>query len=488
MKKRIVSVWFPRLHSDRVLRQRPVSGPFAITAHAQNTDRVLCLNHDASRAGLERGMSLSDAHALCPRLRVEPYDPHADQTFLNGLVRWARRYCPWVAPDTVDGLIMDITGSAHLLGGEEVMFDDMTRRLQHARLSVRIGIADTRGAAWALAHYNPSIAPIGETRAALRSLPVAALRITPDEDVTLQRLGLKTIGQLMDLPRSTLGQRFGASVLMRLDQAVGDQAEVVSPHAEPPIYATRLSFPEPIGLCSDVMAGLDRVLPTLCDKLRDHDVGARQVVLVCRRVDGQDQQVELRLARPLRDADRIKALFERGVDEIDAGFGIDQIRVIATQVEHLPVQQMTYATAQRHDGLHDLITRLGNRIGLENIRRFLPADSHIPERSYTVAPAAWTDPLGTWVTHVRRPIRMFPPEVIAANASTPPKHFRWRRLSLTTARATGPERIAPEWWLPDENWRSGVRDYWRIETRQGRRLWMFYTPQNPAWFVHGEFA
>src|SRR5210317_305138 len=168
MKKRIVSVWFPRLHSDRVLRQRPVSGPFAITAHAQNTDRVLCLNHDASRAGLERGMSLSDAHALCPRLRVEPYDPHTDQTFLNGLVQWARRYCPWVAPDTVDGLIMDITGSAHLLGGEEVMFDDMTRRLQHARLSVRIGIADTRGAAWALAHYNPSIAPIGETRAALR--------------------------------------------------------------------------------------------------------------------------------------------------------------------------------------------------------------------------------------------------------------------------------------------------------------------------------
>jgi len=205
-------------------------------------------------------------------------------------------------------------------------------------------------------------------------------------------------------------------------------------------------------------------------------------------VDLGHQQVELRLARPLRDADRIKALFERGVDEIDAGFGIDQIRVIATQVEHLPVQQMTYTTAQRHDGLHDLITRLGNRIGLENIRRFLPADSHIPERSYTVAPAAWTDPLGTWVTHVRRPIRMFPPEAIAANASTPPKHFRWRRLSLTTARATGPERIAPEWWLPDENWRSGVRDYWRIETRQGRRLWMFYTPQNPAWFVHGEFA
>ncbi len=61
-------------------------------------------------------------------------------------------------------------------------------------------------------------------------------------------------------------------------------------------------------------------------------------------------------------------------------------------------------------------------------------------------------------------------------------------MTFRVERATGPERIAPEWWLSDENWRSGVRDYWKVETKQGRRLWLFYTPQNPGWFVQGQFA
>jgi protein ImuB len=61
-------------------------------------------------------------------------------------------------------------------------------------------------------------------------------------------------------------------------------------------------------------------------------------------------------------------------------------------------------------------------------------------------------------------------------------------MALTTGRAIGPERICPEWWMEDEAWRSGLRDYWRVETQEGRRLWLFFTPQAPSWFVQGEFA
>ena len=150
---------------------------------------------------------------------------------------------------------------------------------------------------------------------------------------------------------------------MRLDQALGTHGETISPEAEAPVYATRLTFPEPIGLSSDVMAALERLLPALCAKLRDNQMGARTMLLICRRVDGQDQQVELRLARPLRDAARIQPLFERGVGTIDAGFGIDQLRLVATQVEHLAVEQIAHHNPRSQDGLHDLITRLGNRIG-----------------------------------------------------------------------------------------------------------------------------
>jgi len=152
------------------------------------------------------------------------------------------------------------------------------------------------------------------------------------------------------------------------------------------------------------------------------------------------------------------------------------------------VRQLSHVSSGRADRLDDLISRIGTRIGLENIQRFLPVDSHIPERGFTIAAAAWSEPGGPWAPPRPRPILLFPPEPLTATGTRPPERFRWRRMSLSTARATGPERIAPEWWLPDENWRGGVRDYWHVETRQGRRLWLFHTPQNPGWFVQGEFA
>jgi len=458
------------------------SRPFVLTHHEKNTDRIYCLNSAAEAQGLHRGMGFSDARAYCPDLVSQPADRVADARFLQLLARWSKRYCPWVGLDGADGLMLNIAGSAHLFGGEALMLDDMRHRIARAGLNGHIAVANTRGAAWALAHYRRG------PNEGIRDLPVAALRLDAKTDTALQRIGLRKISDLLGLPRATIARRFGPDVVLRLDQAMGAQDEAIAPISEAPHYGVRLTLPDPIGLVADVMMGTERLLVRLCSKLKEHDMGARRLQLTLRRVDQDAQQVELRLAAPMRDAARILPLFERGINAADAGFGIDQLRLEATQVEPLSPAQVTIATQARPDGLDDLITRLGNRIGLENIQRFLPADSHIPERSFQIAPAAYSEGQGAWSRHRPRPLKLFAPEPIAATGSQPPMRFRWRRMALTTGRSTGPERIAPEWWLPDEAWRSGVRDYWHVETREGRRLWLFYTPQNPAWFVHGEFA
>jgi protein ImuB len=488
MQRRVVSLWFPRLASDRVLRARPVEAPFALTLRQSNTDRLYCLNPVAERQGLHRGMSFSDARAFCPDLQSRPADMLADKQFLRILARWATRYCPWVGIEGTDGLVLNVTGAVHLAGGEAAMLGDMRQRLSRAGLSVRIGLADTRGAAWALAHHGEGIAAPDQILDSIGPLPVAALRLDAQTGVELQRLGVRRICDLHALPRATVTRRFGADVLYRLDQALGDQPEEISPLSDPPHYGVRMTLPDPIGLSADVMAGTARLLERLCEKLKAQETGARVLCLTLRRVDQASQKVEIRLARPLRDAARILPLFERGVDQVDAGFGIDQLRLEAVQVEPVPVQQITQSRAHTSDQLHDLVTRIGTRIGLENVQRFLPADSHIPERSFLIASAAYCEPAGPWVTMRPRPLRLFPPEFINGTGPVPPQNFRWRRIALTTGRATGPERIAPEWWLEDEAWQSGLRDYWQVETRQGRRLWLFYTPQNPGWFVQGEFA
>ncbi|UZD92667.1 Y-family DNA polymerase [Cognatishimia activa] len=488
MSRRVVSLWFPRLASDRVLRQYPIDGPFALTLKQNNANRIYCLNTEAIAQGLQQGMPYSDARAFCPDLKSAEAQPQYDLKFLQTLRRWATRYCPWVGLEGENGLVLDVTGSTHLYGGEEVMLSDMRSRLMRAGLSVQIGLADTRGAAWALAHYGEGVAASGNALPAIKSLPVAALRIDEKMSISLQRLGLRTIGDLAKAARAPLTRRFGPKLLLRLDQALDRQPEEISPQADAPHYAVRMTLPEPIGLLPDVMAGTERLLIQLCAKLKSQEMGARKLCVTLRRVDQDHQQVELRLARPLRNPQRILPLFERGLSEMDAGYGIDMLRLEATEVESLPVQQVSHVSDGGKDKLDDLISRLGTRIGLENIQRFLPADSHIPERSFIVASAAYSDPARTWAVINKRPISLFPPEPIAATGPRPPQRFRWRRMFLTTGRAIGPERIAPEWWLEDENWRSGLRDYWRVETRQGRRLWLFYTPQNPGWFVQGEFA
>lgn len=431
-------------------------------------------------------MTLSEAHASCPGLSVRPADPAGDVRQQEVLRRWAMRYCPWVGLDGDDGLVLDISGSAHLSGGEAALLADIAGRMQHAGFGVRLGLADTRGAAWALSHFAPGIIPPGAARDELAPLPVAALRIPADIDTALQRLGLRRIGDVLDAARAPLARRFGTGLLDRLDQALDIAPEPIVPRSAPPHYAVRLTLPEPIGLVSDVMAGLDRLLSRLCDKLAAQEMGARSLRLGLRRVDGGWTGVALRLAAPMRDPARIAPLFLRDVEGLDAGFGIDQLRLQAIQVEPMLAAQIG-SGAEAGMRLDTLITRIGTRVGLDNVLRFQPVDSHLPERAFALVPAADSAPCMSWPRRPARPLRIFPPEPIRATGSEPPQAFRWRRMAFTTARSTGPERIAPEWWAEDAEWRSGLRDYWRVETLQGRRLWLFHTPQAPGWFVQGEF-
>ena len=302
------------------------------------------------------------------------------------------------------------------------------------------------------------------------------------------------LADLAPLPRRPLARRFGAGLLLRLDQALGLQPEPVAPETELPHFGVRMTLPEPIGLEADVMAGLARLLDRLCATLSRHDRGARRMRLDLQRVDRETAQVEIGLARPLRDPGRIAALFARGVGAVEAGFGIEALRLTASVTEALPPEQLgAQVRFKEEDALADLFSRLGNRLGFDRVLRFLPAESKIPERSFILAPAAYSaaETLPRrWGPE--RPNILFSPEPVTVRGlgqpGHPPTAFRWRRMRFTTLRATGPERIAPEWWFDEPAWRSGIRDYWRIETREGRRLWLFHTPQNPAWSVQGEFA
>lgn len=442
--------------------------------------------------GLHRGMALADARAICPDLSTRPADLVVEAAALGQLRRWASRYAPMVARDGPDGLIADISGVPHLFGGEEALRDDLHARLERAGLAAVSAIAGTRGAAHGLARNGGGVILDGQLAEGLGPLPLRALRLDQATIEGLARMGLTRIADLIPLPRAPLARRFGAGLVLRLDQALGAQAEPVAAEADAPHFGVRMTLPEPIGKQEDVMAGLMRLLDRLCAKLTATQRGARRLRLELRRVDRGMVQVEIGLAQAMRDAPRIAALFQRGVDEVDAGFGIDGLRLYATVTEPLAPAQLVPGQPHPQDGLADLLTRMGNRLGFEAIQRLAPAESLIPERSFVVAPAAYANPHPRPRAPRPRPLILFAPEPVLGPSATgigqPPARFQWRRMAFTTLRASGPERIAPEWWFDDPAWRTGLRDYWRIETQQGPRLWLFHTPQLPNWYAQGEFA
>ncbi|MEM9717325.1 MAG: DNA polymerase Y family protein, partial [Pseudomonadota bacterium] len=410
--------------------------PFAVLSDRNGLLTVHSLSSDAGALGLSLGQSLSDARAMRPDLLTTILDAPADQAFMAALQRWAGQFSPWVAIEGDTGLCLDITGCAHLFGGEENMIASLLEQTEGLHLTAFIGVADTVGAAWALARFGDQpmqsdrsgdaieqearatrsrafkrrnwerggprpqgdaryarsgrIAPPGKTPEALIGFPVVALRLSEGVATSLARVGLKSIGDLLKMPRDALTRRFGAEVLRRLDQALGRAPEPISPSKPPVHFATRLSFPDPIGLPEDISAGIKRLLDPLCMKLKAHGHGCRKIQLTCMRSDGTYQVVEAGLASATDNGHRIFPLLTLKLPQIEPGYGIDSLRLQALVTEPLsPTQHsgsgqaLAQAKSQRRRDTReeDLIGRLGARIGLERITIPIPAESIIPEKA-----------------------------------------------------------------------------------------------------------
>ena len=504
--------------------------------------RLTALDETAERLGLSRGMALADARAMIPALAVADDDPAADAALIEAVADWAERYTPLVAlqeerngealagnakqeawsaggaTGTQKGLFLDITGCAHLFGGEAALVADCVARLERQGFAARAAIADTPGAASALARFGPDpicVVPPGGAAKALKPLPLAALRLAPETVAALDRVGLKRIGQIVGTPRAPLTARFGRGLTQRLDQALGIDEEAISPRRPAPALLAERRFAEPIGLEEDIAAALASLSATLCQTMERRGVGARLLELALFRVDGVVSRIAVGTGRPLRAPKRIGALFKekfaRLGDALDAGFGFDMVRLAVAEDAPLSLTQIDLDGAgDATSDLDGLIDRIGARLGSRAVGRLAPRDSHIPERAERFAEYGTSSdvPPSLPLPHkegedarqgepsepIIRPLRLFarpePVEAVAEVPDGPPARFRWRRTLYRVTRAEGPERIAAEWWRDDDL----TRDYFRVEDLTGHRFWLFreglYGRETtaPRWYLHGVFA
>ena len=492
--------------------------PFATVTAAGGRRLLAAVNPAAASAGLAPGMPLADALSFLPGLATATAEPAADAAALTRLAEWCRRYSPWTAPDGGDGVKVEITGCAHLWGGEAALAADLARRLARQAIAHRIAIAGTLGAAWALARFaaepgRPALPAPGDERDAMAPLPVEALRLGPATAAGLRRVGLRRIGDLYPMPRDALARRFGEAVAPRLDQAFGDLPEPLSPLGEAPVRRVRLSFAEPIADPVDLVRAIERLVADLAARLAREGMGARRLELAFHRVDGRIEHIRLGTARPNRDPRHLAGLFAAKLETVDPGLGVEDMILGLFAAEPLGAEQTGFGGSADagSGGIAPLLDRLGARFGLDAIGRIEARASHIPERASTCVPVGSpTSALprvrgragAETVSKPPRPVRLFmPPEPIEAAwvlPDDPPFRFTWRRRAHRVRRADSPERIAEEWWTESGSAAvDSIRDYYRVEDEAGRRFWLFRTglpgfnaswDPPPRWFVHGIFA
>lgn len=477
--------------TSAALSDKPV-----VIANLEDRNRmVLAVNAAAAEDGITPGLALAHARAVQPHVVALPAQPVEDARALDRLAAWCLRYSPLVAPCMPDSLWIDATGAAHLFGGEHPMIAAIHDAMMHHGLTARAAMAQTPGAAWALAHFAPTPLTVSHAPADVNPLPVTALRIDIETARGLWRVGLKTIADLRQVPRTTLPRRYGKALLMRLDQALGQAPEAIEAVLPPRAQRKRLTFAEPIGTPEDLKRAIDLLTPPLCADLEKNQEGARKLDLLFYRADNRVETIRLALARPSRNPAHLSKLLAGRIETVDPGFGIETAVLTAWRVEPLLPQQtdVENGMADGAQDLGDLVDVLATHVGARNVYRVQSFASDIPERAEKRADVV-TTPQASWPANLPRPVRLFtPPEpidVMAMLPDHPPARFTWKGEARLIKHADGPERVFGEWWQ-DVREVAEVRDYFRVEDEQGERFWLFrgFTAENTyRWYVHGVFA
>src|SRR6202790_702260 len=524
-RRRILSLWLPRLPIDRIKRRlcqgnaapADTNQPSIVVAKQNNALQIYALDDAAAALNLEVGLPLANARAICPQLQVFDADEAADALALNAIAAWCDRFTPLVALDSPHGLLLDITGCVHLFGGEAAMLRLVCDALTAQGFTVSAAIAGTSVCARTMTrHVHGRIVRAGEEADAVRPLPVSALGADATVVVGLRRAGLKTIGDVAARTRDEITARFGAGFTTLLEQALGQSDAPISPLKPLPDYIVEKRFAEPVATDQVIAATLSRLAGMLVAAMAQQGKGARRLEACFFRTDGAVRTIMVDTGQPVTRPEVIDRLFCERLgalsDPLDPGFGFDLIRLSASRTE-IVVQQQRDLDANMHDNdeLAALIDRIAARIGGRRVVVHLPQDTHIPERAVWAASAQHhlaAAVQALWPVRAEgepplRPIRLFErPEqikVIAQVPDGPPARFVWRRATHAVVRAEGPERLAMEWWRAQGEMLT--RDYFRVEDEAGLRFWLYRDglydreieqqegkPVQPNWFMHGLFA
>lgn len=463
----------------------------------------------AERAGVRAEMTVAHARSLLRgcTVHVETHTPEEDARQLRRLAQWALRFSPIAAPDEPDGLLLDIAGCAHLYGGERNLAERVGVSLQKLGFDARLAIAPTFACAQAVSlcgNDRITMIEVNAVRDALSPLPIAALRVNDSTCASLEEIGIERISQLLDLPRTELSARFGSELIRRMDQAMGlGVREIIEPIRRcEPLEISRV-FDGAVTCLEAVQTTCHDLLSLLVKRLSQQESGVCAMTYLFHRIDSVPISLSLRLSHPSRDENHLWSLLRPRLEQINIGYGVEEIHLRAERAERIGHGQVELwpdvlsGTQSPHDSSWEqLLDHLIERLGLENVLVANPVETYIPEQTYAFH--SWNEEDRKLRNEEQRtysaarPSRLLsPPEPIRVMTVTPDGPLvwlNWRGRERRVYRSIGPERITMPWWQSSAASTNLARDYYMIVDMDGDWLWVYRDGQTGSWFVHGEWT
>ena len=530
----IICLWFPYLSVEITFKNEPEfkKKPFSTTVEYRKRQILYSINSVGESKGLKFGISLYDAHTLCETLKTKRRNHRKEISFLESQAKWRYQLTPRVSIEKENTLILDIKGCSHLFGGTANILKIINKNFKNIDITVFSSLGETSSIARLLVKFNlnkkiltdydptnniynittenleknyfetPSVIT-NKKHSPFKIIPIEALNLTPVETAEMKYLGIETIDDLQSIPDKALSIRFGPQIIKNLKQIIGIDPELTAYLQPKKLFSKSIKLPEPINVAFDIKKLLEKLIISVCNHLKVEYKSTRILKLDFYETDNNKQSIKIQTSESTSDSTKFIELLNLKVPLVKLESGIDLIRVSANEIEPLfPVQKNLNLNVLKKstplqmilekEEYKDLISRLGNRLGFDNLIHFHPNESHIPEKSFIKVSAAYCSPTLLWpISKFQRPTLIFKPEAIhIMEYKKIPKLFLWRGKKYNTIVSFGPERIAPEWWIDDFLWRTGLRDYWKIETTCGNRLWLFEAKGaefKGGWFIHGTF-
>ena len=542
--KRVLCIWFPDWPIQRLVVDLPELKTKSLVLHARDSQRgqrVVACCERARLRGVVPQMPLAEVAALKggTSFSLQEHRPEQDEKALAELAMWCEQFSPIVGLEqcpSPSSLFLDATGLETLFGGESNFVNRVTNTCRKRGYCVRARLGSTVGQSWALAHFGSTDAGTeqgtAELERELNSLPVGALRLSEETVATLRQLGVTSIGQLRRLPRSALAARFDESLIARIDQAFGLQAEVIVAYRPPPEFCEVRTLEHSTDRQDVIFTLLSQLTRAITDKLRENDHATVQLQAIFQG-ETSKQTLQVSLFQPSNNPQHIDQLWQLQLETLRMDQPIQKVSLSAITTVRLSGKQHTLWEGQaiQHE-LASLIDRLTSRLGTENVfavqsqaaalperayRRKAPAEVIRPRRKTRAAAAQGESKLAVsarlhghrplWLCPTPQPIRIISFEAIktgtpasvvpssrktrheattaaaSSTPDTPPPCFQLRDTMYRVAHFWGPERIETGWWRG----RSVRRDYYRVETTSGYRLWIFRCLSRGVWFLHGYF-